>query len=230
MDPDDVMTENEFLKSTESLRSTFSRPVDPIITTTRERTIRLMEDHFINFDMLMDYYSGDLMKFAEKKKGAIRKILVQKGNSLNPQMMKNEIVGKKDIMIIICTTDGSIFGAYESRKIPSVPTSGTNYTKGKGGHCVFSLSGPSEMAFKAERKKRNGTFREKPFLGIFSNQAREDMFLSIKNFCLIGNNGGGMIMSDTYEEMYQHGNPGKITDFMEKNMFSVSCIGIFQIV
>ena len=64
---------------------------------------------------------------------------------------------------------------------------------------------------------------------MFSNETLQDMLIEIKNFCLIANNGGGMLYS-TYEDMYEYDKLGKLKDYTNENMFRVSCIGVYQIV
>ena len=229
-DQDELISKAELEETAQSIRTTVRSPADPSVTTTRMTTLKLIEDHFVNFDLLMKHYASDILSWADLKNNQIRKLLVQKGNRLNPSEFKSKICGQTNILIIITTTAGDIFGVFESRKIPQIPRSDVVYSKGKKGtHFVFSLSNPKEMAFKAQRKKRKGILHDKPFVGVFSNAAREDMFLSVKNFLLVSNSGGGMLLEGTYSEMYEFDGLGELDDYMEQKLFNVSCVGVYQI-
>ena len=230
MQDDESISIAEFESTRESIRTTFGgKSGNTKITTTRSATLQLMENHHVNFDLLSQSYSSNILSWAGKK-GTLSRRLVMRGDRIEPVEFKRTLSNQKDMVIIITTTDGDIFGCYESRKIPQMPLRGQVYSKGKTGkHFVFSLSGPTETAFSATRKKRKGFFNDKPFIGMFSNETLQDMLIEIKNFCLIANNGGGMLYS-TYEDMYEYDKLGKLKDYTNENTFRVSCIGVYQIV
>ena len=74
MQDDEFISIQEFMNTRESLRTTFKDPTSSMITTLRTSTQLLINDHYINFDLLCKHYSSTIFEWIGKKGELERKL------------------------------------------------------------------------------------------------------------------------------------------------------------
>ena len=196
----------ESLSTTQSIREHTNGKVHNIPTKNviGTSTIRLNETNLTLIPTLIDHYKHQLRNYT----GFLHFEEIFKANKreMSKNSFYNTIIGKSNLLFLFTTANCCSFGVFESRQIPNCPEgqNETNFSRGNGYHCIFSLDNPIGKPFKIERRNRFFLFNffdSKPFIGL-SSRKNEETLLEIKNFLMIATTSCGAFMPERYKDQY----------------------------